>query len=506
MQPGLDLSSLDLAAMPPDERRKLHALLMERQTWLKHNVIETYFPDAGPLRRELYVKHLKFFSLGAQFRIRGFMAGNRIGKSMAALYEATTHMRGEYPAWWDGRRFAEAVRVWIAGETGKLVREGPQDKLFGAWDDFGTGLIPADCLGKWTPKQGVPQTVDTFKVLHKPTKQWSRGEMKSYDQGAGAFQSVEREVILLDEECPEDVLNECVMRTMTTNGIVMLSFTPLKGVTRVVNKFYTLGKPVEGPVREKDGAAPTRALVMAGWKDAPHLDDQAIAELSAQYKDKPHELRARQEGIPELGSGLVFPVSEADITVDPFEIPASWVQIAGMDFGWDHPMGGACLAWDRDNDRIYVTRDFNKRECTPLEASAALKPWGEWLPWAWPHDGKQSGGKFDEKEQRTLKEIYAGRGLDMLSDHAQFPDGGNGVEPGIVEMLERMRTGRWKVFSSCINWLREFRVYHRKDGLIVKIEDDTISASRYAYMMRRYARVKPKSKSTLRIRGNWRTA
>jgi hypothetical protein len=54
-------------------------------------------------------------------------------------------------------------------------------------------------------------------------------------------------------------------------------------------------------------------------------------------------------------------------------------------------------------------------------------------------------------------------------------------------MLERMLTGRWKVFSNCQQWLEERRLYHRQDGKIVKESDDAISASRYAYMMLRHA-------------------
>ena len=51
-----------------------------------------------------------------------------------------------------------------------------------------------------------------------------------------------------------------------------------------------------------------------------------------------------------------------------------------------------------------------------------------------------------------------------------------------------MRTGRWKVFAGCGEWLEEYRLYHRKDGRIVKMADDLLCASRYAMMMRRYAR------------------
>jgi hypothetical protein len=67
-------------------------------------------------------------------------------------------------------------------------------------------------------------------------------------------------------------------------------------------------------------------------------------------------------------------------------------------------------------------------------------------------------------------------------------------------MLERMLTGRWKVFSNCADWLEERRLYHREDGKIVKEADDTISASRYAYMMLRHAKVQPIVNRTPRTR------
>jgi hypothetical protein len=47
-----------------------------------------FFPEAGPFRRELYAKHLEFFSAGARFKERLFMAANRVGKSEAGAYES----------------------------------------------------------------------------------------------------------------------------------------------------------------------------------------------------------------------------------------------------------------------------------------------------------------------------------------------------------------------------------------------------------------------------------
>ena len=64
-----------------------------------------------------------------------------------------------------------------------------------------------------------------------------------------------------------------------------------------------------------------------------------------------------------------------------------------------------------------------------------------------------------------------------------------------------MQTGRWKVFSNWGAWFGEFRLYHREAGRIVKTADDLISASRYAWMMRRFAIVKPTRRAIHEPRG-----
>jgi hypothetical protein len=75
----------------------------------------------------------------------------------------------------------------------------------------------------------------------------------------------------------------------------------------------------------------------------------------------------------------------------------------------------------------------------------------------------------------------------MLPTHATHPKGGYLVEPGIIEMIERMRTGRFRVFEHLDDWFREFETYHRLNGKIVKRDDDLMSATRMAVMMLRHA-------------------
>lgn len=235
----------------------------------------------------------------------------------------------------------------------------------------------------------------------------------------------------------------------------------------------------------------TRHVTFMTIDDAEHYTPEQRKAIVDGYL--PHEREARALGIPVLGSGRVFPISEEMVRCEPIPIPTHWVRINGLDFGWDHPFGAVNCAWDRDADTFYVCKEYREREQTPVVHVAAIKPWGSWIPCAWPHDGLQ----HDKGSGEELSKQYGEQGLDMLPERATFEDGGNGVEAGVIEMLDRMKTGRWKVFSTCGSWFGEFRLYHREEGRIVKLNDDLLSASRYAYMMRRHAIVPP-------INGAWK--
>ena len=184
----------------------------------------------------------------------------------------------------------------------------------------------------------------------------------------------------------------------------------------------------------------------------------------------------------------MFPIDEDEIKIDAFPIPGHWPQIGGLDFGWDHPSAAARLAWDRDSDTLYVTACHRQREQTPAMFAASVKPWGDWLPWAWPHDGLQ----HDKGSGEQLAVQYKAQGLNMLPLRATFEDGSNGLEAGVADMFDRMQTGRLKIFSHLLPWFEEFNLYHRKDGLIVKKGEDLLSATRYGIMMRRFSTIQNK--------------
>jgi phage terminase large subunit-like protein len=225
-------------------QRLFYALYPDKDQVWQAPANKHFNPGDVIFARALYSKHLEFFRAGLTYRERCFMAANKISKTLGGGgYEVSCHLTGLYPLWWEGRRFDHPTRVWAAGETNETTRDIIQTTLLGEVTHrtqrrgvSGTGVVPGALLGEPTWKQGVPELVDTIKVRHVAGG-WSELGMKAYNQGRGSFQGTAKHVIWLDEEPPMDVYGECLIRTATTNGIIMLTFTPLKGMSKVALQF-----------------------------------------------------------------------------------------------------------------------------------------------------------------------------------------------------------------------------------------------------------------------------
>lgn len=455
-----DLSQL-IKRLPREQKLEVLELLEEKQRRRSRRKLQSYYPDTGPLGRDYYPKHIEFFAAGATFRERLMMAANRVGKTEGVGgYETTLHLTGQYPAWWVGRRFSHPIKAWAAGDTSKTVREILQDKLLGAVGSWGTGLLPGDSISRIVRSTGgIADTVDTIYVKHISGGE-SKLVFKSYDQRREAFQGTEQDLIWLDEEPPQDIYVECLIRTMTTNGLVLLTFTPLYGMSEVVLMFLPDGKLPES------NQVAGRYICMATWDDAPHLSKTVRDELWATIP--PHLRDARSKGIPQLGAGAIYPVSEDDLLVAPFEIPPYWPQGYGMDVGWN-ATAGVWGAFNRETDTLYLHHEYKKGQAEPTVHTAAFKAPGSWIPGFIDPASRGRG----QKDGAQLLNDYQELGLQLeLAD--------NGVESGLYSTFNRMATGRLKVFRTMVGWLAEFRLYRRDDkGHVVKSNDHYMDCTRY---------------------------
>lgn len=205
----------------------------------------------------------------------------------------------------------------------------------------------------------------------------------------------------------------------------------------------------------------SKFVVQMAWADVPHISKEAKAALENSFS--PHERAARTQGIPALGAGVIYPVHESEIVVEPFEIPKIWRHVYALDVGWNRT---ACLwgAHDSESDVLYLYSEHYRGEAEPAVHAQAIRARGTWIPGV--IDPAAQGRS--QSDGSTLLDIYRGLGLNLIEANNRV----GGDLGGIYEVWQRLSSGRLKVFRTLENFLQEYRIYRRDDkGKIVKSND-----------------------------------
>lgn len=445
-----------------------------------------WFVPGTPFSIERCPKHQIFFSAGDAYRERVFLASNRTGKSISGALETSFHATGIYPDWWQGRRFDHPVKIWACGKTGQTTRDTVQKELIGAVGAFGKGMIPKESILQTWARPGIPQAIDTATIRHVSGGTSVIG-FKSYDQDINAFMGTAMDVVWMDEECPELIYNEALIRTMTTNGIIYVTFTPIAGVTPFITGFaencdYLAGSLALFAVDEtKQTEVKHRAIINAGWDDAPWLDEQAKKDILA---STPIHLRdARSKGIPTLGSGTIYPYSIENILIDDREIPAHYRRMYALDVGWNRT-AALWMAKNPDTGEMWIYSEHYVGHTEPYQHALAVRARGEWIPGV--IDPASHGAS--QVDGQKLINIYR-------RDHKlKVIEAKNQVEAGIYAVSEALAGGKLKFFRSLINLQKEFLVYRRDDkGKIIKQNDHLMDALRYLVLNQHVAQPTPLS-------------
>jgi phage terminase large subunit-like protein len=449
--------------------------------------------DHVGLCKALYVKHWQFMDGGAVYPERLFLAANRIGKTDAASYEMTAHLTGLYPPGWKGKRFSAPIKAWAAGDTMLSTRDILQVAMLGPLATYDSmewaGMIPRHTVHHVTRKSGgVPKCIHEVWVVHHDAAGNRDGvsmlEFKSFDQGARLFQGTALEAIWLDEEVPQDIYTECLLRTMTTHGMLLVTFTPLQGLSPFVLDFLQTAtmpdaagtmRPAFGQMFEGDAgrmvpaaeayAVGARLLVGATWDDAPHLSEDVKVRLLASIPA--YQRDARAKGIPQLGSGAIYPFPETSIKVPDFELPRHWPRGFGFDCALSGTTAAVWGALDRETSTLYLYSVYKRAQAETAVHAEGFGARGKWIP------GVGDAADVVDEDRTRYIDRYRRHGFNV-----ELPD--KAVESGIQDVYDRLSSSTLKVFASCEPWFAEFRIYQRDSrGRVLKQNDHLMDATRY---------------------------
>ena len=425
---------------------------------------------------------------------RSIILGSQQGKTTCAGFEMAFSAVDWWPAWHKGRhpsppnieRAAKFIG-WYCSVTSGNVRDGAQEKLLGnisQKDGLGTGAIPLDYIEGITMSRGISNFVDTITV-RRETGGVALLQSKTYEQSVLSYQGVPVDLAWVDEDMGYDdrIYNELLARTISTAGRIIVSLTPMLGLTPIRKRFIdNVGSPKIFQVR-------------GGIEQALHISAERRADIIASIPER--ERAARVYGQEQMGEGAVFatPVPSITFTASPDTFASYFLYVNACDFSHggmssqSHPFAFVSAATDPATGTIYIFDAFKMHAQLPDAHVKRIKESKVWdAPLLWPHDGSQIATAGTGE---TISRMYRRLGLPMRPEHTTFADkdgGGYSFEAGIALMAQKFADGTLLIAKRLHEVFVEYQNYHYKDGKVVKEDDDLLSAIRQVVMGIRHAR------------------
>lgn len=391
--------------------------------------------------------------LCSQKMILALFGSNQAGKTTAGSLGVTYHAKGIYPEWWEGKKTTRGQDIWCIGETNPSTRDILQKKLFGpdhTRPGEGGWITPEFIVGKPVMRPNLPGAFDTVKVRHV-SGEVSTITFKSYEQGREVLASWTGDLVWVDEEPPWDCFEELVMRIIKRKGQIILTFTPLRGFTKLVNlllgrRFAEQGDDVLADALKR---FPVEKDFLT-WEEAKHIDQETKDNIKLLFAGNPGQLRARMTGMPTSNTGLVWPFELGSNFIEPFPISRHWKRLGGLDVGYRHPTGAVAAAYDEDADAIYFYDAYRQAEQPPAYHIGQIRGWGDIQFMIDPASKQVEKSTGEQLVALYLDEWYGDREtwMNIPEEYRKFRKANNSVMLSVNAIAARLQTDRIFFFDT----------------------------------------------------------
>ncbi|MCL2851348.1 MAG: terminase family protein [Firmicutes bacterium] len=399
-----------------------------------------------------------------QSKSRWVFGGNRTGKTECGAMESIWFATATHPY----RQIDRATSGWVVSLSLQVQRDVAQAKIL--------KYLPTEWVTDIVMKSGTKQNpgsgIIDFVTVRNRLGTTSTIGFKSCDQGREKFQGAACDFIWFDEEPPEEIYDECLLRTLDTSGVIFGTMTPLKGRTWLYERIFLGGTG--------------HSVHQMSWEDNPYLSQQEINLMQMNLSTE--QLETRKHGRFSEASGLVFNELCEESIIDPIDLSKEDIRwIVSIDPGYVAPTACVFVACIAEN--FYVVDDYYQAGKQVDEHAVAIIKKCERL--RIPKDSVW--GTYIA----LIDSASSCRNLGSTSTVAtQFRQYGihvdTNINKNIMEGVMRIKAllknaqgvRRLFIFKNCVHLIKELWTYYWGDSeRPVKKNDHCIDALRYALSM-----------------------
>ena len=402
-----------------------------------------------------------------------FMGGNRAGKTVSGAAETVMRLIGEHP-------YNDTI-------------ERPPIRARGIGVDFdrGINLIMIPELKKWIPSKFLKngsweQSYNKSERILTLTN-GSTMEFMSYEQDRDKFQGTSRHWCWFDEEPPQSIFNECMLRLVDVDGSWCMTMTPLIEMSWSYDQLYEPG--MAGELESID-------IFTADTEENPHINQDALRRQMQTLSEE--EKKTRSKGTYISHTGLVYgEVFTREKNVIPDIVNSSrfdilvekWSHFQMMDHGFNNPTVFLFAAYDRDG-RIVIYDEIYQNKTIVKEFAKLVKRRRKALGITTEYVvGDPAIRAKDAIKGSSVQAEYGENGIYIAL-------GNNDVHNGISRVQQMFMEQQLLISERCKETLKEIRKYRwdrhltklgdRKNNKEepVKKDDHAMDAMRYGIMSR----------------------
>ena len=418
-------------------------------------------------------------------RNRWALGGNRTGKTEVGAVECVYLARGCHPY----RRVTHAMNGWVVSLSNEVQRDVAQKKLLSY---INPSWIRSIRMREGRADNLAGGVIDMIEIESLCGGVSTIG-FKTCAQGREKFQGVSLDFVWFDEEPPEDIYQECLMRVLDSGGCLFGTMTPLKGLTWVYETIYL-----------NVNNDPDVWVVTMSWRDNPYLSADEIKRM--EHSLPPDELEARRDGRFISVNGLVYGEFDERIhVIEPFDIPSDWQECLSIDPGLSNPLSCHWYAVDHEGCVYVVAEHYCANK--PIDAHMReIDRISRELGWKRDASGRLNALMDAAANQRTLQseksvaELFREQGLNVNTRVNKSKWAGIQRVKQALEKKPHWDTERWPegkpgllIFSNCPMMIREMKQYRWKEDEEepIKCNDHAMDELRYFIMSRPDPHVMP---------------